>query len=135
MLGLGKIKDYTLDIKTVNNIRSLAIDMIKEAGSGHSGVVLSAAPIIYTLYSKFLKVNPEDDKWINRDRFVLSNGHASALLYATLFMAGYDLTIEDLKNFRKKDSLTPAHPEYLKTPAWRHGYSLLRLFSLDTVHR
>lgn len=116
MLGLGKIKDYTLDIKTVNNIRSLAIDMIKEAGSGHSGVVLSAAPIIYTLYSKFLKVNPEDDKWINRDRFVLSNGHASALLYATLFMAGYDLTIEDLKNFRKKDSLTPAHPEYLKTP-------------------
>ena len=71
---------------------------------------------IYTLYSKFLKVYPEDDKWINRDRFVLSNGHASALLYATLFMAGYDITIDDLKSFRKKDSITPGHPEYLKTP-------------------
>lgn len=116
MLGIGKSKDYTLDMKVVNNIRSLGIDMVKEAGSGHSGVILSAAPIIYTLYSKFLRFNPEDDKWINRDRFVLSNGHGSALLYATLFMAGYDITMDDLKAFRKRGSNTPGHPEYLKTP-------------------
>ena len=117
MLGFKKkSKDYSQDIKVVNNIRSLGLDIISNAKKGHSGVVLSAAPIIYTLYSKFLKINPTDDKWVNRDRFVLSNGHASALLYATLFMAGYDITLDDLKDFRKKDSQTPGHPEFLKTP-------------------
>ena len=117
MLGIKKnINNDLQDLKVVNNIRSLGLDIISNAGKGHSGVVLSAAPIIYTVYSKFLKVNPKDDKWINRDRFVLSNGHASALLYATLFMAGYDITLDDLKKFRQKGSITPGHPEYLKTP-------------------
>ena len=116
MLGLGKVRDYTMDNKVVNQIRSLGVDIVKEANSGHTGIVLSAAPIIYTLYTKFLKFNPEDDKWLARDRFVLSCGHGSALLYSTLFFAGYDISLDDLKSFRKKDSITPGHPEYLKTP-------------------
>lgn len=115
MLFKGKEKNVE-EKKIVDSIRCLGIDMIQEAGSGHPGIVLGAAPILYTLYAKHLKINPSDDKWYNRDRFVLSAGHASALLYATLFMAGYDLSIEDLKNFRKLDSKTPGHPEYGITP-------------------
>lgn len=115
MLFKGKEKNVE-EKKIVDSIRCLGIDMIQEAGSGHPGIVLGAAPILYTLYAKHLKINPSDDKWYNRDRFVLSAGHASALLYATLFMAGYDLSIEDLKNFRKLDSKTPGHPEYGVTP-------------------
>lgn len=115
MLFKGKEKNIE-EKKIVDSIRCLGIDMIKEAGSGHPGIVLDAAPILYTLYGKHLKINPSDDKWYNRDRFILSAGHASALLYATLFMAGYDLSIEDLKNFRKLDSKTPGHPEYGITP-------------------
>ena len=106
----------TEEKKIVDTIRCLALDMINEAGSGHSGIVLDAAPILYTLYAKHLKINPEDPKWYNRDHFVLSCGHASALLYATLFISGYDLTLEDLKQFRKIDSKTPGHPEYGVTP-------------------
>lgn len=106
----------TEEKKIVDTIRCLALDMINEAGSGHSGIVLDAAPILYTLYAKHLKINPDDPKWYNRDHFVLSCGHASALLYATLFISGYDLTLEDLKQFRKIDSKTPGHPEYGVTP-------------------
>lgn len=105
-----------METEIINDIKLLAIDMIFNSKSGHPGVVLSSAPIIYTLYSKFMNVSVNDDKWISRDRFVLSSGHASALLYATLFMAGFNLTINDLKNFRKIDSKTPGHPEYDKTP-------------------
>lgn len=115
MLGFSFNKqrpDLTQDVKIVNNMRALGIDMINEAKSGHPGIVLGAAPIIYTLYAKHLKFNPSDDKWINRDRFVLSAGHGSALLYANLYMAGFDLTIEDLKKFRHIDSKTPGHPEF-----------------------
>lgn len=115
MLFKGKEKSID-ENKIVDSIRCLGIDMINEAGSGHPGIVLGAAPILYTLYAKHLKINPKDDKWYNRDRFVLSAGHGSALLYATLFMAGYDLSIEDLKAFRKLDSKTPGHPEYKVTP-------------------
>ncbi|MGI6324499.1 MAG: transketolase [Bacilli bacterium] len=100
------------ELKIVDTIRALGIDMIDMAGSGHPGIVLGAAPIIYTLFAKHLKVNPKVDKWVNRDRFVLSAGHGSALLYATLFLAGFDLTIDDLKAFRRVDSKTPGHPEY-----------------------
>ena len=78
-----------MDIKTVSQIRSLGIDMIQNAKSGHPGITLGAAPILYTLYSKHLKVNPKDPSWINRDRFVMSAGHGSALLYTTLYLAGY----------------------------------------------
>lgn len=104
------------DYKAVNNIKALGLDMINEAQSGHPGIVLSAAPIIYTLYANHLNINPKDDKWVNRDRFVMSSGHGSALLYATLYMAGFDLSLEDLKSFRKINSKTPGHPELNVTP-------------------
>lgn len=98
--------------KFIDNIRALGIDMINEAQSGHPGIVLGAAPIIATLYANHMKVDLSFDKWINRDRFVMSAGHGSALLYATLFMSGFDIPFEELKKFRKINSLTPGHPEY-----------------------
>lgn len=105
-----------MDKEIINNIKALSIDMIEKAGSGHPGIALGAAPIIYTLFAKHLNISTSDSKWLNRDRFVLSAGHGSALLYATLFMAGYDLSIEDLKQFRRAGSKTPGHPEYGMTP-------------------
>lgn len=105
-----------MDIKIVSQIRSLGLDMIQNAKSGHPGITLGAAPILYTLYSKHLKINPKDPSWINRDRFVMSAGHGSALLYSTLYLAGYNIELDDLKNFRKIDSITPGHPEYGVTP-------------------
>lgn len=104
------------DLKIINNLKMTGIDMIDHAGSGHPGIVLGAAPIIYTLYSKHLKINPGNPNWINRDRFVLSAGHGSALLYATLHMAGYEISINDLKSFRELNSITPGHPEVGLTP-------------------
>jgi len=109
-------KDNKLDLKVINNIKALGIDMINTAQSGHPGIVLGAAPILYRLYSKHLVFDYNNPNWINRDRFVMSAGHGSALLYATLFMSGFDLTIEDLKKFRKYDSKTPGHPEINITP-------------------
>ena len=100
-----------MDREIVNNIKTLGIDMIDKAGSGHPGIVLSAAPIIYTLYAKHMNVYVNDPLWENRDRFVLSAGHGSALLYATLYMAGF-ISLDDLKQFRHIDSKTPGHPEY-----------------------
>ena len=100
--------------KIVDQIRSLGIDMIEEAGSGHPGIVLGAAPILYSLFAHHMKMDPEHPEFYNRDRFILSAGHGSALLYATLYMAGYPITLEDLKDFRKIDSITPGHPEYKK---------------------
>jgi len=105
-----------IDKKIIDNIKILGIDMINEAKSGHPGIVLSAAPIIYTLYAKHLKVNPGEPNWLNRDRFVMSAGHGSALLYSCLFMAGYNITLDDLKKFRQIDSITPGHPEINITP-------------------
>ena len=102
--------------KIVDQIKCLGIDMIDNAKSGHPGIVLGAAPILYALYAHHLRFDPTNPKYFNRDRFVMSSGHGSALLYATLFMAGYELTLEDLKDFRKIDSITPGHPEYGKTP-------------------
>lgn len=102
--------------KIVDQIRSLGIDMINEAGSGHPGIVLGAAPIIYTLYAHHLRIDPKNPDYYNRDRFIMSVGHGSALLYSTLYMAGFSLTLDDLKEFRKLDSKTPGHPEYKKTP-------------------
>ena len=110
------IRDNTLDLKVVNNIKALGIDMILEAGSGHPGIVLGAAPILYRLYSKHLVFDYNNPNWINRDRFVMSCGHGSALLYATLFMSGFNLTAQDLKEFRKYGSKTPGHPEVNVTP-------------------
>ena len=97
--------------ESIATIRSLCIDMINKAKSGHPGMALGSAPILYTLFTKHLVAYPEDPEWINRDRFVLSAGHASSLLYAMLHLCGYQVTMEDLKQFRQIDSLTPGHPE------------------------
>ena len=101
-----------IDNKIINNIKALAIDMITNAGSGHPGIVLSAAPLIYTVFSKHLRVMPSDLKWPARDRFIMSAGHGSALLYSTLFMSGLTKDLEGLKNFRKINSPFSGHPEY-----------------------
>ncbi len=100
----------------INAIRFLALDAIEAAGSGHPGMPLGAAPMAYVLWHDFLKVNPKDPAWPDRDRFVLSAGHASMLLYALLHLAGFDLPLEELKRFRRWGSRTPGHPEYGLTP-------------------
>ena len=102
--------------KIIDQIRCLGIDMIDAAKSGHPGIVLGAAPIIYTLYAHHLKFDPKKPNYFNRDRFIMSAGHGSALLYATLHMAGFDISLDDLKAFRQIDSKTPGHPEYNITP-------------------
>lgn len=102
----------TIDQLSINTLRFLAIDAIQKANSGHPGMPMGAAPMAYTLWDKFLKHNPANPNWPERDRFVLSAGHGSALLYALLHLTGYGLTIEDLKNFRQWGSKTPGHPEY-----------------------
>lgn len=102
--------------KIIDQIRCLGIDMIDAAGNGHPGIVLGAAPILYTLYAHHLKFDPSNPKYFNRDRFVMSAGHGSALLYSVMHLAGYDLSLDDLKNFRQLDSKTPGHPEYGVTP-------------------
>ena len=88
----------------IDTIRTLSIDAVESAKSGHPGAPMGCAPMAYILWSKFLSQNPNDPKWINRDRFILSNGHASALLYSILHLAGYDISIEDIKNFRQWES-------------------------------
>ncbi|MBD8924083.1 transketolase [bacterium] len=105
-----------LDDKAINSIKVLALDMIDKAKSGHPGIVLGAAPILYALYKENLNVIPSNSTWINRDRFVMSAGHGSALLYSTLYHMGYDIDIEELKHFRELNSLAPGHPEYKITP-------------------
>ena len=102
--------------KIIDQIRCLGIDMIHEANSGHPGIVLGAAPILYTLYANHLQIDPKHPDYFNRDRFVMSAGHGSALLYATLSMAGYDISLDDLKSFRQIHSRTPGHPEFGITP-------------------
>ena len=105
-----------INYKIIDQIRCLGIDMIDAAKSGHPGIVLGAAPIIYTLYAHYLNFDPKNPNYFNRDRFVMSAGHGSALLYATLHMAGFDLSLDDLKQFRQINSKTPGHPEYRMTP-------------------
>lgn len=104
------------DIQCINEIKILALDMINNANSGHPGAVLSQAPILYTLFANHLRINLEDDKWINRDRFILSSGHASALLYSLLHVSGFNISMNDLRSFRRLNSITPGHPEYGVTP-------------------
>jgi transketolase len=101
----------SLDQLSIDTLRLLAVDTVQKANSGHPGAPLGCAPMAYLLFHKLMKHNPKHAKWADRDRFVLSNGHASALLYGTLFLTGYDLTLEDLKSFRQWGSRTPGHPE------------------------
>lgn len=102
----------TIDQLSVTSIRTLAIDAIEKANSGHPGMPMGAAPMTYTLWTRFMNQNPKNPHWFNRDRFVLSAGHGSALLYSMLHLAGYNVTMDDLKQFRQWGSKTPGHPEY-----------------------
>ena len=102
--------------KIVDTIRTLSIDMIHEANSGHPGISLGAAPIMYSLYAHHLNIDPKYPNYFNRDRFIMSAGHGSALLYATLYLAGFPIELDDLKRFRQINSITPGHPEYGITP-------------------
>lgn len=101
-----------IEQKSVNAIRVLAADIVQKANSGHPGMPLGSAAMAYELWANHLTHNPKNPKWVNRDRFILSAGHASSLLYSLLHLFGYGLTIEDMKNFRQDNSLTPGHPEY-----------------------
>ena len=100
-----------IEKKCIDAIRFLSIDMVQKANSGHPGAPMSLAPLAFALWKDHLNFNPDDPDWVNRDRFILSAGHASALLYSMLHLTGYDLTIDDLKNFRQYGSKTPGHPE------------------------
>ncbi|NSL51094.1 transketolase [Calidifontibacillus erzurumensis] len=101
---------------SISSIRTLSIDAIEKANSGHPGMPMGAAPMAYKLWTKFMKHNPANPNWFNRDRFILSAGHGSMLLYSLLHLSGYDLTMDDIKNFRQWGSKTPGHPEYGHTP-------------------
>ena len=107
---------HELEKQCVDTIRFLAADAIEKAKSGHPGMPLGAAAVAFTLWAKHLKHNPKNPQWPDRDRFVLSSGHASMLLYSLLHLTGYDLTLDDIKNFRQWGSRTPGHPEYKHTP-------------------
>ena len=110
--------EKTTDIAqlSINTIRTLSLDAVQRANSGHPGLPLGMAPAAYVLWTKFLRHNPKNPKWFNRDRFLLSAGHGSMLLYSLLHLTGYDLPLEELKNFRQLHSQTPGHPENVLTP-------------------
>src|SRR5437016_11331124 len=105
-----------LDQLCINTIRTLTIDAVQKAKSGHPGLPLGAAPMAYVLWTKFMRYNPRNPKWENRDRFLLSAGHGCMLLYSLLHLTGYDLSLDEIKNFRQWESKTPGHPENVLTP-------------------
>src|SRR2546425_2208222 len=105
-----------LDQLCINTIRALTIDAVQKAESGHAGLPLGAAPMAYVLWTRFMRYNPRNPKWENRDRFLLSAGHGCMLLYSLLYLTGYDLTLDEIKHFRQWGSKTPGHPEYGLTP-------------------
>ena len=113
---MSDTQQQELDQLSINTLRFLAVDQVEKAKNGHPGAPLGCAPIGYLLFNKFMKHDPSDPKWSDRDRFVLSNGHASALLYGMLHLAGYDLPMSQLEQFREWGSHTPGHPEYGETP-------------------
>ncbi len=105
-----------LQLLAINTIRTLSIDAVQKANSGHPGLPMGAAPMAYALWMQHLRHNPRNPRWVNRDRFILSAGHGSMLLYALLYLTGYDLSLDEIKNFRQWGSKTPGHPEYHETP-------------------
>ncbi len=115
---MQKQSDVTpeLDQLCINTIRALALDAVQKAESGHPGLPLGAAPMAYVLWTRFMRFNPKNPKWENRDRFLLSAGHGCMLLYSLLYLTGYDLSLDEIKNFRQWGSKTPGHPEYGLTP-------------------
>ena len=108
--------NLNLDQLSINNIRVLCSEMIDKAKSGHPGMAIGAAPIMHTLFTRFLNATPSNPEWFNRDYFVLSGGHASSLLYTILHLSGYPISMDDLKAFRSLGSITPGHPELGVTP-------------------
>src|SRR5699024_2751013 len=110
-----KAVDNAIEQQSINTIRTLSIDAIEKAQSGHPGLPMGAAPMAYTLFKEMLHINPKNAKWFNRDRFVLSGGHGSMLLYSLLHLSGFDVTIDDLKSFRQWGSRTPGDPEVTDT--------------------
>jgi len=111
-----RLSPAQLEQLSINTIRLLSVDAVQKANSGHPGLPLGAAPMAYVLWTRFLQHNPTNPHWLNRDRFVLSAGHGSMLLYSLLYLTGYDLPLEQLKQFRQWGSLTPGHPEHRMTP-------------------
>ncbi len=109
-------KDAATELLCINTIRTLAMDAVQQANSGHPGMPMGTAPIAYVLWTRHLRFNPRNPKWANRDRFILSAGHGSMLLYSMLHLTGYDLPLDELKRFRQWESKTPGHPEYGLTP-------------------
>src|ERR1700729_1915731 len=105
-----------LDELCVDTIRTLSMDAVQKANSGHPGTPMGLAPLMYVLYTRVMRHNPADADWIDRDRFILSAGHASMLLYSSLFLAGYPITLEDLENFRQLGWPTAGHPEKWDVP-------------------
>jgi transketolase len=105
-----------LDLLSINTVRTLSMDAVQKANPGHPGTPMALAPLAYALFTRHMKHDPSDPHWPDRDRFVLSAGHASMLLYSALYLSGYDLTLEDIKAFRQWESRTPGHPEYTHTP-------------------
>ena len=108
--------NMSFELKCINTIRALSADQAETAAAGHPGAPMGCAPIAYLLWGEIMKYSSKDPIWMDRDRFVLSNGHACALQYSMLHLTGYDLSIEDLKQFRSIDSKTPGHPESFQTP-------------------
>src|SRR6185312_12724386 len=106
----------SLDQQCINTIRFLSVDMVQRANSGHPGLPLDAAPMTYVLWTRWLKHHPRNPHWPDRDRFVLSAGHGSALLYSLLHLTGYELALDEIKRFRQFGSKTPGHPERRHTP-------------------
>ncbi len=116
MKGTQTVSVNDLEQRCINTIRMLAVDAVQQANSGHPGLPMEAAPIAYVLWTRLMRYNPKNPDWPNRDRFVLSGGHGSMLLYAMLHLTGYDLSLDEIRNFRQWESLTPGHPEYGETP-------------------
>lgn len=114
--GELNMADPKLDQLCINTIRFLTVDTVQQANSGHPGTPMGAAAMAYVLWDRFLRHTPNDPNWPDRDRFILSPGHASALLYSLLHLTGYDFPLEELKQFRQWGSKTPGHPEYSLTP-------------------
>jgi transketolase len=111
----SELNNYYIENKIINTLRILSVDMIEKANSGHPGMPLGCAPMMYVLWCKIMNFNPDNPLWKERDRFILSNGHGCALLYSMLYLLGYDYTLEDLQKFRQLHSKTPGHPEYNKS--------------------
>ncbi len=121
----------SLDRLCIDTIRTLSMDAVQKANSGHPGAPMGLAPLAYVLFTRVMRHNPNDPDWIDRDRFVLSAGHASMLLYSMLYLTGYPLTLEDIKHFRQVGSPTAGHPERKYTPRDRGDHRTAGAGDLD----